>query len=322
MEPLAAPPDAIVPFVPSRPTDPPDPACEPDGFIVVGDDGTRLHFLDWGPAAAPGSTGALLIHGLAGSAWAWAPVARRLRRRAHVVAPDLRGCGLSDAPTTGYDRTTLVDDARAVAEGSGLIAYPGAPGPERVVVAGHGAGAAVAAWLAADLGPRCAGLVLVDGGWEDLTASGITADELLREIEEPPEVLASMAAFLADREAFDPATWDLDQERAARATVVEVPAGRVVPVVRPHALAASVAAMLSHDPVATLVSVVAPIVVVTARDDEEGSRRLELERVAAAVFAAGRRPIVVADSPGVGHNLMRYRPDLVAAAIAAFLEPG
>ena len=51
-------------------------------------------------------------------------------------------------------------------------------------------------------------------------------EEFLRGLDEPPEVMRSMAAFLADREAFDPATWDADQERAARATVVETHAGR------------------------------------------------------------------------------------------------
>ena len=69
------------------------------------------------------------------------------------------------------------------------------------------------------LGERCAGLVLVDGGWESLeAASGMDVDEFLRGLDEPPEVMRSMAAFLADRAAFDPATWDADQERAARAT--------------------------------------------------------------------------------------------------------
>ena len=123
---------------------------------------------------------------------------------------------------------------------------PRAPGccrrlDDRVVLAGHGFGAIVAAAAAGALGPRCAGLVLVDGGWESLEAStGLDVDEFLRGLDEPPEVMRSMTAFLADRAAFDPATWDADQERAARATVVETHAGRVVPVTRPHVLEACV----------------------------------------------------------------------------------
>ena len=142
---------------------------------------------------------------------------------------DLRGHGLSDAPTeTGaYDLPVLAEDAIAAAEGSGLVAEPG----DRVVLVGHGFGAMIAVEAARALGSRCAGVVLVDGGWEGLEAStGLDVDEFLRGLDEPPEVLRSMTAFLADREAFDPASWDADQERAARATVVETHAGRVVPV--------------------------------------------------------------------------------------------
>ena len=152
---------------------------------------------------------------------------------------DLRGHGLSDAPTEGYDPPTFADEVIAVAEGSGLLDGAGS----RVILAGHGFGAIVAAWAAVSLGDRCAGLVLVDGGWESLeSASGMDVDEFLRGLDEPPEVMRSMAAFLADRAAFDPATWDADQERAARASVVETHAGKVVPSTRPHAVEASVRA--------------------------------------------------------------------------------
>ena len=75
---------------------------------------------------------------------------------------DLRGHGLSDAPTEAYEPELLAEDVVAVAEGSGLLGDPA----DRVVLVGHGFGAIVAAWAATRLGERCAGLVLVDGGWE------------------------------------------------------------------------------------------------------------------------------------------------------------
>jgi pimeloyl-ACP methyl ester carboxylesterase len=185
-----------------------------------------------------------------------------------------------------------------------------------VVLAGHGFGGFVAAAAAAELGERCAGLVLVDGGWEDMAAAtGLEPDEFLRTIDEPPEVLASIDAFLEDRAAFDPASWDADQERAARATVVETTAGRVVPATRPHALAGVVEALFASRPVATLSRIHAPIAALVAAEDEARSRGPALERVQAAVAAAGRPPIRVARFPTTGHNLMRYRPDQVTAAI-------
>ncbi|MFL5707733.1 MAG: alpha/beta fold hydrolase [Chloroflexota bacterium] len=292
------------------PLPPPDPRAEPDGFVVLVEPGDRIHFLDWGgPPEAPG---VLLVHGLSNTAWSWAPVARRLLALRRVVAMDLRGHGLSDSPTEGYDEDTLADDVVAVAEGSGLLEGPA----DRVVLAGHGFGAVVAAWAAAGMGERCAGLVLVDGGWEQLeSATGIDVDEFLRGLDEPPEVMRSMGAFLADRQAFDPATWDADQQRAARATVVETHAGRVVPATRPHAVEASVRSMFRYDPLVTLASIAAPVVAVAAVDDEARSRATALVTASEARVAEGLGPIRVVSFEHDGHNLMRYRPEAVSAAI-------
>jgi pimeloyl-ACP methyl ester carboxylesterase len=287
---------------------PADLAAEPDGFVVTVEPNDRIHFLDWGGSGV----GVLLIHGLSSTAWSWVSVARRLRSLRRTVAMDLRGHGLSDAPTAGYDPETLVGDVLAAAEGSGLLATGS------VVLAGHGFGAIAAAWAAARLGADCAGLVLVDGGWEDLAAStGLAPDEFLRDLDEPPEVLRSMVAYLADREAFDPVTWDADQDRAARAAVVELPAGRVVPSSRPHAIAGSVAAMFAYKPHETLADVTAPITALVAADDEYGTRTSSLAAVQRSLAAVGRPPIRVATFPNDGHNLLRHRPAEVTAAILA-----
>jgi pimeloyl-ACP methyl ester carboxylesterase len=288
---------------------PPDADAQPAGFVVEVSPGERIHFLDW---AGDGQPGVLLIHGLSNTAWSWAPVARSLRAVRHTVAMDLRGHGLSDAPTGSYDPPALSADVVAAAEGSGLLASSG----DRIVLAGHGFGAIVATMAAIELGDRCAGLVLVDGGWEALeTASGLEVEEFLRSIDEPPEVMRSMAAYLADRAGFDPASWDADQERAARATVVETHAGKVVPATRPHALEASVRAMFRHDPEATLAAVVAPVVALAAADDEERSRARALTNASNARVATGKGAIPLTSFGHDGHNLMRYRPEAVTAAI-------
>lgn len=307
----------------------PDAALEPDGFTVTVDGGDRIHFLDWGrpaPTDRPHRS-VVLVHGLAQTAWLWAPVARRLggpAGPAHAVAMDLRGHGLSDAPTEdgAYDLVVLARDVVDVADGSGALdgrdgvpaANPAANGG--LVIAGHGFGAIVAATAAARLGDRCAGLVLVDGGWETMeAATGVDVDEFLRGLDEPPEVMRSLSAFLADRRAFDPGTWDEDQDRAARATVVETHAGRVVPATRPHALEACVRTMFGYDPIATLAGVRAPVVALLAADDEERSRAQALAAASAARSVAGHAPIRPVLVGPVGHNLMRYRPTEVAAAI-------
>ena len=303
--------------LPVRPLDldlvlapPPDPAIEPEGYLVGGDDGPRLHFLDWGgPDDGPG---VLLVPGLLSPAWSWASVARRLGRVRRTAVMDLRGHGLSDAPPDGYDLATLADDATMVVEASGV-----AGGDGRVVLAGHGFGACVAAAAAARLGDRCAGLVLVDGGIERLAeTTGIDADELLRSLDEPPEVLRSMDAWLADRRGFDQGSWDADQERAARDAVVETAAGHVVRAVRPFVVAALGPTMLDYDPAAVLAGVAAPVVALVAMASGDPAPRLaELRRAAAARVAAGGQPVGVLGFAGAAHNLPRYRPAEVAAAI-------
>ena len=311
---------------------PPDPTAEPAGFVVVSDDDNRIHFLDWGPARGAGAGGAaddhppapdaeppgvLLLPGLASTAWSWAAVARRLTATSRVVAVDLRGHGLSDSPTEGYAPSALAGDAIAVAEGASLLALPGEREGPPLVLAGIGYGAVVAAWTALALGPRCAGLVLVDGGWEEVAvATEATPEEWLASIAEPPEVLASMRAWLADREAFDPSTWDPDEERAARAQVVETAAGRVKLAVHPHALAGSVRALWSYEPAAVLPAVDAPIAALVARD-QDGSRAAALAEIAQLRWEAGLPPIRVASFPTRGHNLARHEPGAVAAAVLA-----
>jgi pimeloyl-ACP methyl ester carboxylesterase len=276
---------------------------DPPGFVVLVEPGDRVHFQDWGGSGTPG---VLLVHGLAGTSWTWAPVARRLRALRRTVALDLRGHGLSDAPTEpgSYDLAALASDVVAVAEGSGILEAD----DDTVVLAGHGFGAAVAVEAAGLLGGRCARLVRVDGGLDDLEdVTGVDADEFLRGLDEPPEVMASMAAYLADRRGWDPASWDEDQERAARASVVETPAGRLVAATRPHALEASVRTMFRYEPDAALARVRAPVVAVRRiTPGDEG---------ATPAGTPAPRDVELIEVRAPGHNLLRYRPDEVTAAI-------
>jgi pimeloyl-ACP methyl ester carboxylesterase len=312
-------PEPVAPFVLDAAGAPkPDPALEPEGYVVGGEGEVRIHFLDWGGPSDGGadSPGVLLLPGLLGTASSWASVARRLARVRRTVVADLRGHGLSDAPAGGYDLGTLASDAEGVATASGLAGVTGDAG---IVVAGLGFGACVAAAVAARLGSRCAGLVLVDGGFErQWVVTGLDLDELLRGLDEPPEVMRSMEAWLADRRGFDPATWDADQERAARDAVVETAAGRVVRAVRPHVVASVAATMHGFDPAIWLAPVPAPVTALVAMaSGEPGPRLAELRRAGAARVAAGVTPIHVARLEGAAHNLPRHRPAEVASAILA-----
>ncbi len=291
-------------------------------MVVTAETGDRLHYLDWGRADG-NLPPLLLVHGLSATAWNWAPVARRLRNLTHVLALDLRGHGLSDSPRSGYDLESLAFDALTVLSSNG---YGSSVGGRPAVVAGHGLGAQVAATLAQVEPASVAGLALVDGGWEDLAdATKQTAAEYQRTIGDPPEVLASMSAYLADRREYDPATWDADQERAARAAVDEKHAGHVAPVVRAHALRATIDAMFDYRPGEVLAGIDAALLIAVAEtgaaDDEAArERRLALEDIVVARKANGRAAPDVRVFSGAGHNLMRYRPAELSVALADLIE--
>jgi pimeloyl-ACP methyl ester carboxylesterase len=299
----------------------PPTTTEPESLVVTLDTGERIHELVWD--GVPDGPGVILVHGLAATAWSWAPVARRLAARGsgRVVAVDLRGHGLSDAPRTGYDLGSLAYDVLTVMSSNGWGEAVGGP---PAVVAGHGFGAMVAAVTAALQPGSVAGVALVDGGWEDLgEVTGLDAAGLVRTLDEPPEVLSSMDAYLADRAGYDPPTWDADQERAARAAVDEKHSGRVAPVTRPATLRACVDAMFDYRPDEVLGALDRPVLIVAAlsgaADDAEARERMlaldDLVRARAATASETR----IERFTGAGHNLMRYRADALADALAALI---
>jgi hypothetical protein len=76
--------------------------------------------------------------------------------------------------------------------------------------------------------------------------------------------------------------------------------------------------MFGWDPAAGLVDVAAPVAALVALGSGDADLRLgELRRTALARAARGRAPIRVAGYPGTAHNLMRYRPAEVTAAVLA-----
>ena len=303
-----------------------DVHARPDSLLVTVDTGDRIHYLDWGGPArgeVPELPPLLLVHGLGQTSWSWAPVARRLHGYARVLAPDLRGHGLSESPRTGYGLESLAFDLLTVLVANGLADEEGrAP----AVIAGHGLGAIVAAVVTTTRPSAVSGVALVDGGWEEIgEATGQLPADVLRGLGDPPEVTSSMAAFLADRRDYDPATWDADQERAARATVDEKPAGHVGYVTRPHVLKASVEAMFDYRPLATLAAVDVPLLVAiaeagTADDEVARERLLALSDVLARRAQAGAPPTRVVRFPGSGHNLMRYEPDRLSGELLDLLH--
>lgn len=111
-----------------------------------------IHYSDTGvkadrPASAPPL---LLIHGAGGSHLAWPPQLRRLAGR-RVIAPDLPGHGDSEG--------LAFDSVAACAEW--LLRFMDALGLDRVILAGHSMGGAIAQVIALEQPGRVAALALI-----------------------------------------------------------------------------------------------------------------------------------------------------------------
>ena len=70
-------------------------------------DGLRMHYAE---AGDPAGDTLLLVHGWPQNWWAWRHLIGPLSERFHVIAPDLRGLGWTDAPAGGYEKANLARD--------------------------------------------------------------------------------------------------------------------------------------------------------------------------------------------------------------------
>jgi haloacetate dehalogenase len=110
--------------------------------------GIRLHYTRAGSGPL-----LVLLHGWPQTSLCWRLVLGELAETHTVVAPDLRGYGLSDKPTTGYEKRQMAGD---VAE---LVRHLGF---ERAAVVGHDRGARVAHRWALDRPDQVEKLAVLD----------------------------------------------------------------------------------------------------------------------------------------------------------------
>lgn len=122
------------------------PAGAVSRFVKV--NGIRLHLVEMGSGPV-----LLLLHGWPQTWYAWRDHLPALAARFRVIAPDMRGTGLSERTKAGYDKRTIAEDLR------GLISSAGV---SEAHVVGHDMGGK-AAYVLAHLYPESVSkLVLVD----------------------------------------------------------------------------------------------------------------------------------------------------------------
>ena len=127
-------------------------------YIHVPVAGGALTVAQAGPPPEAASGVALVLHGMTGSHMVYRTVAREVSggpRPMCILAPDLRGRGLSAQLPEPYGMAAHVADLLAVLDHTGA---------ERVIVVGHSMGCNIAVRFAADHPERVSAVVLVDGG--------------------------------------------------------------------------------------------------------------------------------------------------------------
>jgi pimeloyl-ACP methyl ester carboxylesterase len=124
-----------------------------DGFVQRLP-GVDLHYRTWGAPSV--ARAVLLVHGLTASHKEWALLGPRLAESGHyVIAPDLRGRGLSGKPAQGYAVSIHAAD---------LVGLLDALGIGDVDLVGHSLGAVIAMYLSVVYPAHVRKLVVVDAG--------------------------------------------------------------------------------------------------------------------------------------------------------------
>ncbi|WP_344428180.1 alpha/beta hydrolase [Amycolatopsis minnesotensis] len=113
--------------------------------------GIRMHYRHAG--MEQGKTPVVLLHGWPQTSHCWHRIIDKLSAERPVIAPDLRGYGLSDKPRAGYDKRTMAADV------SELVAKLGFG---QVSVVGHDRGGRVAHRWALDRPEQVARLAVLD----------------------------------------------------------------------------------------------------------------------------------------------------------------
>lgn len=106
----------------------------------------------------------LFLHGWPQTHRAWLPIMRRLGGTSRVIAMDLRGCGDSFKPSTGYDVATQATDVIAVLDQLEV---------ENVHLVGHDVGGPVAYATSALHRDRVASLTLVEAPLWGVTSQSV-----------------------------------------------------------------------------------------------------------------------------------------------------
>ena len=245
----------------------------------------------------------LLVHGLASNAHLWDDVAEHLSAGGYAVAAvDLRGHGGSSKPDSGYDFATIAEDLRCLVATLGL---------ERPILVGQSWGANLVLETAIRHPELTCGIVLVDGGLDDLVERFPTWQTCRQQLA-PPRLSGTAAVEIERYLRGAHPDWPESGIRATLANFEVRADGTVAPWLTEARHLAILRALWEQRPSRLLPSLQVPALVVPV--DTGGSEWTAAKRQGVAAFEATSRRARVVWFSG-DHDLHAQHP----AALAALL---
>ena len=254
----------------------------------------------------------LLVHGLASNACTWERVGRTLSARGHrAVAVDQRGHGRSDKPESGYGFDEVTSDLRAAIDSLGM---------QRPVIAGQSWGGNVVLEFAARYPEATSGVILVDGGFIDLSSRpGATWESISQQLR-PPNLIGTPRPEMKQRfHAFRP-DWDDEQIEMQMGNYETLADGTIRPWLTLEHHMQILQALWEQKPSQLCEKVTAPVLIATAEPQDEERRKRRDEELARA--AAKLRQAEVRHFEGAHHDVHVDQPDELSQWILDALERG
>ncbi|MCI0789305.1 MAG: alpha/beta hydrolase [Chloroflexi bacterium] len=269
----------------------------------------KVRYLDWGGDGPP----LLALHGLASSANWYDIVARLLRDRYHIYAPDQRGHGQTTSAPDGYDWKTLSDDLAGMLDHIGL---------DQVAVMGHSWGGNVATNFAADYPGRVSRLIMIEGGFLDgRLFPGATWESFSHRVR-PRDVTGNREEFLDRLRNQLGAIWNGEVERIVQTMVYEDEDGQIQDILRPENHAQVIRAMWDEPASVTMPRIECPTLMIAAGPTPEraGSEFAETRRRMVDAAEKNLKNGRVHWIPETIHDIGYHKPQELAQVIDDFLS--